>query len=182
MLYKYRRVKSELYIHAIWCVFFNLGHDLLSGLGGFQGIGTGAKIHRHGDRRFAVKTAAKGVIFRTQLNPGNVPQMQAGRIWLSANNDVFKLFYRRQPSLRAHGIGKGLIAGHGLGAKTARRKIGILLANGSGDICRCQTQLSQSVRLKPNTHGIVARAHQPCAANTRQAAQLVDNIEQRIVA
>ena len=66
-------------------------------------------------------------------------------------------------------------------AEAAGGELVVLLADGGGDVARCQVVLGELVRTEPDAHGIVGGAEQDRVTDAGRAAQLVDDVDQRVV-
>src|ERR1700677_1667888 len=69
-----------------------------------------------------------------------------------------------------------------LGAELACRHLHILLAHGVDHVCGGKTERGESVRVEPETHCLIAGTDHLDIANTRQAGQLVLNMQDHVVA
>ena len=66
-------------------------------------------------------------------------------------------------------------------AEPAGRGLRVLLAHGVRDVGRRQAELREPIRLQPDADRIVARAEHLHVAHARNAAQLVDDVQRRVV-
>ena len=72
--------------------------------------------------------------------------------------------------------------GHGLSAHAARRELGVLIPQGGGDVLGRDPELAHHVGLEPHPHGIVLRREVFGIAHAGKAFQLVDDVQQCVVA
>ena len=177
-----RRVEGNCIVYACRKGFLQLRHPGLNGVVRAQRIGPWLQVNAdwHGGR--AVMRGIEGIVLRTEFKTGNVLEAQRPGVLVRSDDNLFKGLRIRKAAFGVHRISESQIILHRFFAETAGGELRILLANGSGHITWGQIVLRQLVRPQPDTHGIVLGTEERGVTDTGHSLELVDNIEQRIIA
>ncbi len=127
-------VERDDIIEVGWETLLQLGHALLDGGGGFEGVGAGQLIQGHDGRGLAVEPADDVVVLRPQFHPGDVSQPHQRPVRIGAQDDFTKLLLRLQAALRAHRISEFLSRRHWMAADAPGRVDGVLVVHGANDL------------------------------------------------
>src|SRR3546814_4897238 len=102
------------------------------------------------------------------------------------SSDVFssdlELLGIRKTAQCGHAIGESDVLGSRLTAHGACSRLRVLLAQDARDVAGCEAELGELIRLQPYAHGVVSRAEQAGIADAGDSLELVDDVEQSVVA
>ena len=159
--------------------FLHLGLDHF---GGGEGVRARRKVNADGHSFEAVVLAHKIVALRAEFDGRHVLEAEDGAVRLRAEDDVAELFRGGQAALRGDLPRHAHAGRHGLGAHAPRRELGVLIPQGGGDVLRRDPKLAHDVRLEPHAHGVILRREVLGVTHTGKAFQLIDDVQQRVVA
>ena len=179
---KHRGVIGNLVFDAVREALGQPRHGVAHGLGGIQGIGTRLRVDTEGSVALTVERGHQRVVLRAQLHPGDIAQGQSGAAVVTAQDDSLELLGIDQTALGGHRVGERLRLVERFLTEAAGRELRVLLTDGVDHVGRRQAVLRQLVRTQPDTHGVVLGAELGDVAHAGQALDLVDDVDQRVVA
>jgi hypothetical protein len=153
-------------------------------LGHVERIGVGQLVDRDPGVGLAVDVRGLGIGLRAQLDPADVahPHDLAAVALVGLDDDVAELLGRAEA---ADDVDRVLeiepLGGRRL-ADLARRDVLALLLDDPADVRRREAERVELLRIEPDAHRILADAQHVDVADARQARQLVDQVDGRIVA
>ncbi|OPZ73942.1 MAG: hypothetical protein BWY82_00928 [Verrucomicrobia bacterium ADurb.Bin474] len=174
-------VKRNLEGNPCRKVFFETCDGLADRLGGLDSVCTRLHEDCHVGRWHPVHGAGHPVALGSQFDPGHIRNPQNGSFVIAADDDVPEFLWADESSLGADVIGEGVLSHRRLGCNRAGRKLGVLLANGCGDVRGVQFVAGELVRIEPHADGVVGVPEDHRIPNTRGALHLVDDIQDAVV-
>ena len=144
-------------------------------------VAAGELVDRHDRARFPVQPSDHAVVLRAQLGARDVLHADDAAIRHFPQHDVAELFGRGEPALRAHRIGVLLPLRNGCAADSTGGIHGILRLDRREDFRHCDAELCKLVGLHPQAHCILARAENLHVADSRDAGELIIQIDVGVV-
>ena len=167
---------------------FQAGREALGGfcdesldqLGGLERVGAGREQHRDTGAGMRVDAAARVVVFRTQLNPGDIPQLDHGAIVGGLEDDVGELLGRLEARLCGDGRVQHLRVGLRLPTEFAGGDFGVLRLDRGRHVARDQLVARELARVQPDPHRVL-RAEHVAVADARNTAERILQVRDKIV-
>ena len=181
-LHEGRGIVGDAVSHAHRELFGQFLHLGLDHFGGGKGVRARREVDADGHGVEAVVLAHEIVALRAEFDGRHVLEAEDGAVRLRAEDDVAELFRGGQAALRGDLPRHAHAGGHGLSAHAARRELGVLIPQGGGDVLGRDPELAHHVGLEPHPHGIVLRREVFGIAHAGKAFQLVDDVQQCVVA
>jgi hypothetical protein len=163
-----------------WKIFGQQGAGIPHRLAGCQRVGARPLEDRNGDGRLVIEIRVGGKVLTGELNPRYVAHAHDG-IGGLLDNDVGKLFRVRESTERPHRHLEGELTGHRRLVEHPGCNLHVLALQRLGHVEGGEVERLQPVRIKPDLHGVVARAEHGDRADAIEARQHVLDLDVGVV-
>src|SRR5215207_5210077 len=176
-----RCVIDDLIVHVRWKERLCMLHRFIDRFRSLELISAWQEIHRHCTTGFTVEPAERVVILRTELGSSHILDPDNGSGTRLTNDDVFEFFRRDQTAGRAESFSELLILRRRRSTNFSCGSLKVLLFDGANDVGRREPQLGEAIGFDPDAHPVVSAAKQIDLRNTRNAKDLIAQIDAGVV-
>ena len=158
-----------------------IGHQLLGGRSGVEGIAPRRLVKGDDGRGLALKPSFDIVILCAEFNTCHILEAQNGTVGIGPNHDIAEILHRGEVALANNRVSVFLAIGDGFGADFSDRIDAVLLLDRIDDFLRGDVELGQLIRGEPNAHGVLTGAEDRRVGNSRQAGQLIVQVDKGVI-
>ena len=181
-MHHFRCVQCDLIINTLWKGFSQFGHTSFLSLSHIKGVRTRELIDRNAGGRFSLQTRYDIVSLTAQLYMRHIFQSKNPSVLFYTKNDFPEFIRRVQSSFYIQCILESIATRPSKGlSDISSRNFHVLRLNSGINLLGTKITDAHSLRIKPNTHGIVTGSHYIDCTYPRHTSQLVHQIQICIV-
>ena len=159
-----------------------LGDAVTYRVGDLERVASRLQEHRDAHRGLAVEIGECVIAHRAEVDTRDVANAQRAAGAARAQENIAEIGGVQQSPPRSHGVDQRLPGRRRLGAYLAGGILIVLGGDGLRDIGRGHAELRHFRRIEPHAHRVVARAEDRHIGDTRDALELVEDVDRRVVA
>ena len=160
---------------------FCFGHQFAHTLRSFHRVAPRKLITSENGGRLSVESAFQVVTLRTEIDPRDVFHPHKRSVRICSNDDLAEFLRGLQPSLCADRVGKFLSAWDWFTPNLSSRIHVVLLLHRADDVGHGDAEFRELIWFYPEPHRILTRAKHLHIGNSRNARELIDEINVAVV-
>ena len=179
---EWRRVIHDGIVHSLRKSRFQIVHFCADISRCFQGIGTRQLVNRQCNRWLGVQCANLIVGHCSQFHARDIPESNHAALSIGSQHNLTELLFTCQSSQRRHRVLKRLPLRRRLLTNLSGGDLSILLLNRPQHVLSADIPSRHLLRIKPDSHAVVALAKERNVSHPRHARQLIPHLNGGIVA